>query len=365
MSDSTPPSSSRTNKLAGSPSGQGSSPSCSSSSNGERARGNLRALHGSNLQSLVGERNRRRTPVITSSLSSAPTLGRAFNRAGYSGSPASIGTRSIAASSRETGLVLEASRFSEPREELQEPSYWQSNDPWSHGRTARLGMAMSLSAPSPTGSPFALIVYGFGPGQAQGAAPFGNAPSLDISMATPDPGGSLSRDPEILQGSPTEGARRLMKECNITGVEGLGERLQNGGSEPQGNDPSSRMTTPTAQEHEGNAQPPSQARGGILGTVVLPCSPSNGVGDYGHANGGANSGSAASASPIVTGQTTPEWYNRSTSTSSTSLETLLRDFPNSNDPVYGGGAAGLLRYLYLSKPSPDEEITVCYSFQPI
>ena len=237
----------------------------------------------------------------------------------------------------------------------------------SQERAARLGRTGSYSAPSSAhnsvhNSP-TLTAYSVGSGQAQGGVPVDDIPLPDLGNTPPQDcsgPGNIERSKVTV----TREAYELVRQHTARGV-----AVSNGRVETSNHSSRSGATTPVAHQHEGYVQPPSQYRGGVLGSLLKLYNP---PGSYGnHYDIGRRSSIGRTGSPTSSGQTS-KWYNRSANTSTTSLGGLLaasataptgpavrKDRPKMRHrPHSVGSVVGALRSF--SKSNLEEEIRVSY-----
>ncbi|PWW78311.1 DUF1212-domain-containing protein [Tuber magnatum] len=190
----------------------------------------------------------------------------------------------------------------------------------SQERAARLRRIGSHSAPSSARNSPTLTAYSVGAGRAHGGVPVDDIPLLDLGNAPPldynDPTKTERNKISVIRE-----AHELVIQHTTRGVTLLNGRSRVGGVETPDHAPESGTVTPVAHQHEGYVQPPSQYRGGVLGSLLkLYNPPGNHENHYGHE---CRSSMGSTGSPTSSGRTTPKWYNKSANTSTTSLRGLL------------------------------------------
>lgn len=245
----------------------------------------------------------------------------------------------------------------------------------SQERAARLGRTGSYSAPSSAhnsvhNSP-TLTAYSVGAGQAQGGVPVDDIPLPDLGN-TPLEDSSGPGNIERNKVAVTREAYELVRQHTTRGVAVSSGLFSVGRVETSDHSPRSGTTTPVAHQHEGYVQPPSQYRGGVLGSLLKLYNP---PGNYGnHYDIGRRSSMGRAGSPTSSGRPTSKWYNRSANTSTTSLGGLLaasatppaptgpavkKDRPKMRHrPHSVGSVVGALRSF--SRSNLEEEIRVSY-----
>ncbi|KAG0131657.1 hypothetical protein HOY82DRAFT_484776 [Tuber indicum] len=313
------------------------------SSNGERVRGNHRVRFGSgevldvqnnrhtfNLQSPEDCQSSNsdnpapdspalETPPITLTSPNTSPSGRICTRIEYFGppiditdTPTKIPTLPLKAPPRAFGFNSNGGDL-----ELNEKydRFTENDRLSSQERAARLGRTGSYSAPSSARSSPTLAAYSAGAGQAQGGAPV-DIPFLDLGDTPPQDCNDPART-ERNKITAIREAYELVIQHTTRGVAVLNGRSRASGMETPDHGLRSGTATPVAHQHEGYAQPPSQYRGGVLGSLLKLYDPSGGHGNYcGH---GRHSSVGGTASPTSSGRTTPKWYTKSANTSTTSL----------------------------------------------
>ncbi|RPA89833.1 DUF1212-domain-containing protein [Choiromyces venosus 120613-1] len=316
------------------------------SSNGERVRGNHRVRFGSgevldvqnnrhtfNLRSLedyqssdnpVSATPATKTPPITLTSPNPSSSGRIYTRTDYFDSPIDITDTPTKLPTLPLKTPPRAFSFNSNDDDLElnekYDKFIENDQLSSQERAARLGRIGSHSAPSSVHNSPTLAVYSVGAGQAQGGVPVDDIPLLDLVNTPPQDSGHPTQT-ERPQISATREAHHLVRQHTTRGIAALNGRSKASGVETPDYGLRSGTATPLAHQHEGYVQPPSQYRGGVLGSLLKLYNPPGHQGNhYGHERHGSM---GSTGSPTSSGRTTPKWYNKSANTSTTSLGGLL------------------------------------------
>lgn len=320
-----------------------------------------------------------KTPPITLISSNTSPSGGIGTRAEYFSPPINTTDTPVEAPALPLKTPPKAIIFSRNDEDLElnekYDKFTENDRLSSQERAARLGRTGSYSAPSSAhnsvhNSP-TLTAYSVGAGQAQGGVPVDDIPLPDLGN-TPLQDSSGPGNIERNKVAVTREAYELVRQHTTRGVAVSNGLFSVGRVETSDHSPRSGTTTPVAHQHEGYVQPPSQYRGGVLGSLLKLYNP---PGNYGnHYDIGRRSSMGRAGSPTSSGRPTSKWYNRSANTSTTSLGGLLaasatlpaptgpavkKDRPKMRHrPHSVGSVVGALRSF--SRSNLEEEIRVSY-----